>query len=246
VVVQANAHCVLVEDYVSLTEGACFTNAVTEIELAPQANLQHVRLQRENAKSFHIANCVVAVKKDAAYRSQAITFGARISRYDLCAVQQGEGAGMTMEGLALISDRQVADTHTTMDHAQGHGRSRQLHKTIVDGAARAVFNGKVIVRRGAQLTDSTQESRNLLLSDRARVDTKPQLEILADDVKCSHGATVGQLEPDQLFYLQSRGLSASLARSLLTYAFGAQVINRLPVASLVQRLEQAVMARAGG
>jgi Fe-S cluster assembly protein SufD len=246
VVVQNNAHCMLIEDYVSLTDAACFTNAVTEIVLAPEANLQHVRLQRECAKSFHIANCAVAVGKDAAYKSQSVTLGARISRYDLRAVQAGEGAAITMEGLALISDRQLADTHTTIDHAYGHGRSRQLHKTIVDGAAHAVFNGKVVVRHGAQLTDSAQESRNLLLSDKARVDTKPQLEIFADDVKCSHGATVGQLEADQLFYLQSRGLSAALARSLLTYAFGAQVINRLPVASLVQRLEQAVLERAGG
>lgn len=246
VVLQSNAQCTLIEDYVSLTDDVCFTNAVTEIVLAPDAHLHHVRLQRENTKSFHIAGCVAAVGKDATYKSQAITLGARISRYDLRAVQQGEGAAITMEGLALVSGRQLADTHTTMDHAHAHGRSRQLHKTIVDGGAHAVFNGKVIVRPGAQLTDSAQESRNLLLSDKARVDTKPQLEIFADDVKCSHGATVGQLEADQLFYLQSRGLSAGLARSLLTYAFGAQVITRLPVRSLVQSLQQMVLERTGG
>ncbi|HWI13937.1 MAG TPA: SufD family Fe-S cluster assembly protein, partial [Burkholderiales bacterium] len=133
------------------------------------------------------------------------------------------------------------DTHTTMDHATAHGRSQQLHKTIAGGASHAVFNGKVIVRAGAQLIDSAQESRNLLLSDKARVDTKPQLEIFADDVKCSHGATVGQLDPDHLFYLKSRGLPEALARSLLTYAFGAQVIERIPVASVVRELERVVM-----
>jgi Fe-S cluster assembly protein SufD len=128
-----------------------------------------------------------------------------------------------------------------IDHAAPHGRSRQLNKCIVGGGAHAVFNGKIMVRPGAQLVNSAQESRNLLLSSRARVDTKPQLEIFADDVKCAHGATVGQLEAEQIFYLVSRGLSEGMARNLLTYAFGAEIIDRIPVPSLVERLEKAVL-----
>jgi Fe-S cluster assembly protein SufD len=135
----------------------------------------------------------------------------------------------------------LADTHTFIDHAKPHGVSRQLHKCIVGGNAHAVFNGQVMVRPGAQKTDSAQSSRNLLLSSKAVVDTQPQLEIFADDVKCTHGATVGQLDSDEVFYLQSRGLSQTVARNLLTYAFGAEVINRIPVASLRQQLEQTVL-----
>jgi Fe-S cluster assembly protein SufD len=156
-------------------------------------------------------------------------------------MQRGEGAECRIDGLALLSARQLADTHTTIDHATPNSRSRQLHKTIVGGAAHAVFNGKIVVRPGAQSTDSAQQSRNLLLSPRAHVDTKPQLEIFADDVKCAHGATVGQLDAEQLFYLRSRGLPEARARNLLTYAFGAEVIDRLPVATLVGRLERTVL-----
>ena len=148
-----------------------------------------------------------------------------------------------MDGLALISGRQLADTHSLMDHARPHGRCRQLHKCIVGGAAHAVFNGKIVVRPGSQLTDSSQQSRNLLLSDKARVDTKPQLEIFADDVKCAHGAAVGQLDPEQLFYLRCRGLPETSARNLLTYAFAAEVLDRIPVRSLVESLEQTVLAQ---
>ena len=157
--------------------------------------------------------------------------------------QAAAGAECTVDGLALIAGSQLADTHSCIDHAQPHGTSRQLHKCIVDGAAHAVFNGKIIVRPGAQRTDSSQSSRNLLLTGKARIDTKPQLEIFADDVKCAHGATVGQLEGEEVFYLRSRGLSDAAARNLLTYAFGAEIIDRIPVATLKQRLEQIVLAQ---
>jgi Fe-S cluster assembly protein SufD len=245
VVAESGADCTVIEEFVGLGEEACFTNAVTEIAIAATARLRHIRLQRENAKSFHIATCAVTVAKDATYVSQTITLGARLSRYDLAVTLDGEGAHAAIDGLALITARQLADTHTLIDHAQPSGRSVQLHKTIVDGAAHAVFNGKIFVRPGAQLTDSSQQSRNLLLSDKATVDTKPQLEIFADDVKCAHGATVGQLDREQLFYLMSRGLPERAARNLLTYAFGAAVIERIPVRSVVQRLERAVMAQTG-
>lgn len=243
VVAQKNSRCTLIEDYVNLDENVYFTNAVTEISVGENAELRHTKLQREGRAAFHIAQCAVTLARDSVYSSTTVTFGARLSRHNLHVVQNAEGAQCTLDGLALISGRQLADTHSFMDHAHPHGNSTQLHKCIVDGAAHAVFSGKVFVRQGAQLTDSTQSNRNLLLSDKARVDTKPQLEIFADDVKCAHGATVGQLDEEELFYLKSRGLSELAARNLLTYAFAAELIDRIPVASLVAQLEQIVLAQ---
>jgi Fe-S cluster assembly protein SufD len=207
------------------------------------ACVRHVRVQRESAAAFHIANCSVVLAKDAYYASHAVTLGARLSRLNLNVQQQGEGVEVKMDGLALISGRQLADSHTLMDHLRANGSCQQLHKCIVGGGAHAVFNGKIVVRPGAQLTDSAQQSRVLLLSDKARVDAKPQLEIFADDVKCAHGAAIGQLDAEQLFYLRSRGLSMERARNLLTYAFAAEVVDRIPVPSLVERLEQMVLAQ---
>jgi Fe-S cluster assembly protein SufD len=242
VVAEAGAECTLVEEYVAL-HGAdgYFVNAVTEVVVGETARVRHVKLQREARGAFHIRQCAVVVAKDARYESMTVALGARLSRDNVNVVQQGEGAECAMDGLTLISGRQLADTHTLIDHARPNGRSRQLHKCIVADAAHAVFNGKILVRAGAQLTDSAQQSRNLLLSPRAHVDTKPQLEIFADDVKCAHGATVGQLDAEQLFYLRSRGLPEGRARNLLTYAFGAEVIDRLPVPTLVERLERVVL-----
>jgi Fe-S cluster assembly protein SufD len=244
-VAEAGAECTFVEDYSALTPDAYLTNSVTEIAISPDARIRHVKIQGEGARGFHIGTCAVRVAKDATYSSQTISLGARLSRYDLTVELDGEGAAVQIDGLALISGRQLADTHTTIDHVRPNCRSVQLHKTIVGEAAHAVFNGKIHVRPGAQLTDSAQQSRNLLLSDRARIDVKPQLEIFADDVKCAHGATVGQLDPEQLFYLRSRGLPDRTARNLLTYAFGASVIERIPVRSVVERLRRAVMAQTG-
>ncbi|MEQ1776529.1 MAG: Fe-S cluster assembly protein SufD [Burkholderiales bacterium] len=243
IVAESGAQCTVIEDYVTATEATYFTNAVTEISIAPNARVRHVRLQRESVQAVHIATCAVSLAKDASYVSQSVAFGARLSRYNLDVVHQGEGAEAVIDGLALISGQQLADTHTLMDHAHPNGRCAQLHKTIVGGAAHAVFNGKVLVRKDAQLTNSAQQSRNLLLSPAARVDTKPQLEIFADDVKCAHGATVGQLDAEQLFYLKSRGLPDAQARNLLTFAFGAEIVHRIPVKSLVAQLERAVMAQ---
>ena len=245
-VVEAGAECALVENYASLSESVYFNDAVTEVVAGEGARVQHVRVQREAGGAFHIGHCAVAVAKDAHYASHSVALGARISRLNLDVVQEGEGAEVQMDGLALIAGRQLADTHSLMDHAHPHGRCRQLHKCIVGGAAHAVFNGKIVVRPGAQLTDSSQQSRNLLLSDKAHVDTKPQLEIFADDVKCAHGAAVGRLDAEQLFYLRSRGVPESRARSLLTYAFAAEVLDRIPVPSLVESLEETVVAEIQG
>ena len=241
VVAENGAQCTIVEDFVGLAEGAYLTDAVSEIVVAENARVDHVRLQRETLTAFHIGNTAVRVARGGHYATWNIALGARIARQNLSIAQTGEATDFSIDGLALISGRQLSDMHSSIDHAHAHGRSRQLHKTVVGGAAHAVFNGKILVRKGAQQTDSGQQSRNLLISDKAHVDTKPQLEIFADDVKCAHGATVGQLEADEMFYLKSRGLSDTAARNLLTYAFAAQVIERIPVKSLVERLEATVL-----
>jgi Fe-S cluster assembly protein SufD len=221
IVAETGAEAFVIEDYVALGGEAYLTNAVTEIAIAPNASVRHVKLQRESAQAFHIGSCAVTLARDARLLSHSVTLGARLSRNNLAVVQQGEGAHAEIDGLALIGGRQLADTHTLMDHTRPNGTCKQVHKTIVGGGAHAVFNGKVFVREGA-------------------------LEIFADDVKCAHGATVGQLDAEQIFYLRSRGLPEAQARNLLTYAFGAEVIARIPVPTLVARLEEFVLARTEG
>ena len=243
VIAESGSALTVVEDYVALHGEAYFTSAVTEMALAGNAQVHHVRVQRDSVEAFHFANCAVSLERASRYHSVSIALGARISRHNLGTLLGAEGAECSIDGLALIGGQQLADTHTLIDHATPQGTSRQLHKCIVDGTARAVFNGNIMVRAGAQRTDSSQSSRNLLLSGKARVDTKPQLEIFADDVKCAHGATVGQLDIDEVFYLKSRGLSDLAARNLLTYAFGAEIIERIPVVSLKDRLEALVLAQ---
>jgi Fe-S cluster assembly protein SufD len=246
VVAEEGSEVTVIEDYIGLQEGTACVNAVTEIAVGPNAHVRHVRRQLEAPASFHIATCAVRLERDASYRAVAVAAGARISRLNLNVAQAGEGTSCQLDGLALLRERQLADTHSFVDHAHPHGTSRQLHKCVVGGHAHAVFNGRIVVRHGAQRTDSAQESRNLLLSRRAHVDTKPQLEIFADDVKCSHGATVGQLEAEELFYLRSRGLSEPVARGLLTYGFAAEVVNRIPVASVVEALHRTVLQAMRG
>ncbi len=235
--------CTVIEDFRSLHQDVGLTNVVTEIAVGENASVRHVRLQSESASAFHIATCGVRVAGHARYSNVNVSLGARISRYNLNVTQTGEGTAFEIDGLALISGRQLADTHSFLDHAQPHGRSRQLHKCIAGDGSHAVFNGKILVRPGAQLTDSVQQSRNLLLSDRAHVDTKPQLEIFADNVKCAHGATVGQLDAEQIFYLKSRGLSERTARDLLTFAFSAEIVERIGLPSVVKHLEDTVIHR---
>ncbi len=238
---EPGSQATLIEDYVSLQEAPYITNAVTEISLADNAHVQHVRVQRDSKQAFHLANCAVSLAKASHYQSTSIALGAQVSRYNLDVKHTDEATECIIDGLALITDRQLADTHTRIDHMKPNGTSRQQHKCIVDGTAHAVFNGKIIVHPYAQRTNSSQSSRNLLLSNTAQVDTKPQLEIFADDVKCAHGATVGQLDNEEIFYLESRGLSKITARNLLTYAFGAEIIRKIPVTSLRHQLERIVL-----
>jgi Fe-S cluster assembly protein SufD len=241
IIAEPGSNVTVVEDYIAEQEVAYVTNAVTEISVADNAHVNHIRLQRDSNQAFHIANCTATLAHASNFQSINVALGARISRLNLNVQLASEGAECAVNGLALIKKRQLADTHTFIDHIKPHGTSRQLHKCIVDGAAHAVFNGKIMVQPNAQQTDSSQTSRNLLLMGQAQVNTKPQLEIFADDVKCAHGATVGQLDPEEIFYLKSRGLSEQAARNLLTYAFGAEIIERIPVISLKNQLEQAVL-----
>lgn len=241
VVLERGATLNLVEEYWG--HGRTMTNGVTEILMREGAELVHERIQRESPEAFHFSSLRAHLDRDACYISRTITLGARFSRQSPHIVLADEGAQLTLDGLALLGEHQLADTHSFIDHTKSHGTSRQLHKAIVDGKARAVFNGRIFVRPGAQQTDAQQQSRNLLLSEEAQVDTKPELEIFADDVKCAHGAAVGQLDPEELFYLQSRGLNLTTARNLLTYGFAADLLAHIPVASLRRQLRQAVMAR---
>ncbi len=240
IVLERGAELELVEEHHG--EGAYLSCPVVEIRVAEGAILHHERVQREDPEAFHLGTLKAEVAKGGQYHSRTLTFGARLSRQQPW-VRLAEGAGTTLDGLALLDGHQVADTHSFILHAEPHGTSHQLHKCIVDGRARAIFNGQIRVAPYAQGTDAKQQSRNLLLSESARVDTKPQLEIDADDVKCSHGATVGALDPEELFYLQSRGLNADDARNLLTYGFAADVLTHIPVASLRRTLRHLVMAR---
>ena len=240
VVLDRGSELELVEEHHG--EGTYLSCPVVEVRVAEGAILRHERIQRESPDAFHFGALRAEVAQGGQYHSRTISLGGRISR-QRPGVRLAEGAEASLDGLALLSDHQVADTHSYLHHAEPHGTSRQLHKCVVDGQARAIFNGQVRVAPGAQATDAQQQSRNLLLSEKARVDTKPQLEIYADDVKCSHGAAVGQLDPDELFYLQSRGLDPEDARNLLTYGFAADLLARIPVASLRRTLRHLVLAR---
>jgi len=246
VVMAANSSATIIEDYAGLNDGVYLTDAVTEVVLGEAAQLRHVRVQREENSAFHIGHCSVDAAQGGVYASTALAFGARVSRHDLRVTLRGEGAEATLNGLALIGGRQIADTHTRIDHAAPRCKSSQLHKCIADGAAHAIFSGKIRVHEGASGTDAAQSSRNLLLSGKAHVDTQPQLEIFNDDVSCKHGATIGQIDADALFFLKSRGLAETRARNLLTQAFAAEIVDKIPVPSLVESLDSTILDRMEG
>jgi Fe-S cluster assembly protein SufD len=240
VILERGAELELVEEHHGT--GTYLSCPVIEIQVAEGAILRHERVQRESPEAFHFSTLRATVARQGQYHSRTLSFGARLSRQEP-RVRLAEGAQGSLDGLALLEGNQLADTHSFLHHAEPHATSRQLHKCIVDGHARAVFNGQVLVAPDAQGTDANQLSRNLLLSETGRVDTEPQLEIYADDVKCSHGAAVGQLDPEELFYLQSRGMNEQDARNLLTYGFAADVLTHIPVASLRRALRHLVMTR---
>ena len=239
VVVDAGARAQLVESYVGLAESRYFTNAVTEIVVAEGARVEHCRIQRESESGFHIGFTQVEQARDSHYRSFTLAMGGAIARHDLRARLGAENVETLLYGLYLGRDEQLVDNHTVIYHDQPNCRSWEVYKGILDGKSHAVFNGKVFVKPAAQKTDAKQTNRNLLLSNTAKVDTKPQLEIFADDVKCTHGATVGRLDESAYFYLQSRGIPRARAQELLTYAFAAEVVSEVesvPVREALDRL----------
>jgi Fe-S cluster assembly protein SufD len=239
-IVGSNSSVTLIEDYVTTSDNVYFTNSVTEIWLEANAQVNHTRTQRDSQAAFHIGKTAVTQARDARYTGTAINLGAALARHNLEVYQTGEQTETTLNGLSYLQGQQVADTHSLISYTKPHGTSNQVHKCIVDDKAHAVFNGKIFVPQFAQLTDARQLSQNLLLSEKARVDTKPQLEITADNVKCAHGATVSQLENDEIFYLQSRGIDQAQAIKLLTYAFAYEMIERIPIASLQESLLQRI------
>jgi Fe-S cluster assembly protein SufD len=240
VIAEPGSNVTLIEDYATIGNVAAFTNAVTDVVVGENAAVNHVRLQREGLNVVHIGKSAIAQSRNSRYTCHAISLGGKISRHNLEVFQHGEATETTLNGLTVAFGEQLSDTHSLINFNHPHGTSRQLHKCIIGNKARAVFNGKVFVPKAAQLTDAGQLSRNLLLSSRARVDTKPQLEIVADNVKCSHGATVSQLEDDELFYLQSRGLDLERSRYLLIDAFAAEILDKLPIVGVAKMLSTCV------
>ena len=236
-----NSQFTVIESYGG-PEGQCYlTNAVTEALVAPGAIVHHVKVQRESRKAFHVAGTFAKLGRGAVFASHNISLGGGIVRNDISAVMDGEGAEATLNGLYLGDGDRLVDNHTVIDHAMPHCPSHELYKGVLGGKARAVFNGKIFVREDAQKTNAKQTNKALLLSDDAQINTKPQLEIFADDVKCTHGAAIGQLDEDALFYLRARGISRLDSRDLLIRAFAGEVIDQIQPASIHDRLEQLML-----
>jgi len=237
------SQCSIVESYAGVGSSPVLTTAVTEFLLGPGAMVDHVKVQRETAAAFHMASTFVHLYRASTFASRAITFGGRIVRNDITATMAGEGAECTLNGLYVADGDTLVDTHTTIDHAMPHCPSHEVYKGILDGRSKAVFNGRIIVRPDAQKTDAKQTNKALLLSGDATINTTPQLEIFADDVKCTHGAAIGQLDPDQLFYLRARGIPHSDARNMLIHAFASDVLNGITHDVVRERLEEALVEK---
>ncbi|MDQ6718412.1 MAG: Fe-S cluster assembly protein SufD [Gemmatimonadota bacterium] len=243
IVAARNSRCSIVESYVSLDEAKYLTNAVTEIQIAEGARVDHYKLQRESSHAFHVGTIQVHQARASQFNSFSFATGAQLSRTNIYTTLDGEGAACTLNGLYLADGTQHVDHQTRIEHVQPNCPSREVYKGVLDGRSHGVFNGKVYVHPEAQKTDGKQSNNNLLLSPTARVDTKPQLEIFADDVKCTHGATVGRLDDNAMFYLNSRGIGKDAARTLLTYAFAADVLEMIELEPLKHALEAMVLAR---
>ena len=241
VIAEAGSKATLVEYYGS--RATSFTNAAVQIVVEDNASLTHYRVQKEAAEAFHYGVTAVAVGRGGSYNSTNINLGGALSRHDIEVTFTAEAGEAWVDGLYMLNGTQHHDTHSIIDHTVPNCISHQTYKGVMNDRSRAVFNGKVFVRENASGTDAQQSNKNLLLSNEARVDTKPQLEIFNDDVKCSHGATVGQLEEEELFYLLTRGLPESLARNLLTYGFVEQIINKIGVEAIKSELDEAVLNR---
>jgi len=241
VIAERGSKATIIESYES--EAKSFTNTAIQIFVEDNANLTHYRVQKESAEAFHIGTTEVTVGRGSLYNATNINLGGQISRHDVHLKFTAEGGEAFVDGLYMLGGNQHHDTHSTIDHALPNCVSHQNYKGVLNDKSRGVFNGKVFVRENASGTDAQQSNKNLLLSNDARVDTKPQLEIYNDDVKCAHGATVGQLEDEELFYLLSRGISQKLAKNLLTYGFAEEIINKIGIEAIKKDLDEAVLNR---
>ncbi|HEY7878240.1 MAG TPA: Fe-S cluster assembly protein SufD [Gemmatimonadaceae bacterium] len=247
IVAEHHARATVIESYAALSGAAgYFTNAVTEAVLGDGATLAHIKLQGESERAFHVGTLQARQARDSHLVSFSYAAGGELARTNIYTFLGGDGSGATLHGLYLLDGTQHVDQQTRIEHASPNTFSREVYKGILDGASHGVFNGQVYVRPEAQKTDGKQENNNLLLSPQARVDTKPQLEIYADDVKCTHGATVGRLDEVALFYMKSRGIGADMARKLLTYAFAAGVIEAVGVAEIRTELQALTLKRFTG
>jgi Fe-S cluster assembly protein SufD len=247
VILDRGAKGSIIESYVSVGQGVYWTNTVTEAVIGEDANLDSYRVQRESAEAYHTAATHAHQGRNSTYSMVGFSFGGLLSRHDIHATLDGEGADCTVDGLSMLRNRQHTDYHTVLEHAQPNCTSWEYFNGVFDDRARGIFNGRIIVRPGAQKTDSKQTNNNLLLSKRARADSQPQLEIYADDVKCTHGATLGPIDDEHLFYLQSRGLTAAQARRMLTYGFGSEILNNVssePLRSALDRVVQGWLVEA--
>lgn len=243
---QAGAHATVVEHYLGEAGAASLTTAVTRIDAGPDARIVHLKLQQESGQAVHLAAIDAVQARGSGFDSHALAFGARLARTDIRTRFDGEGCEALLNGLYHVDGRRHVDHHTCVNHAQPRGTSREFYRGILDGAGRGVFAGRIVVAVDAQRTDAQQRSDSLLLSPQAQADARPELEIYADDVKCAHGATVGQIDEDSLFYLRSRGLDETHARNLLTWAFAAEVLGRIGDESLRRRAQAAVRDRLPG
>ncbi len=243
IVAEAGSTASVIEEYVGLERGVCFTNVVTEITLGEDASLEFHKIQRESDKTLHVSTTSVRQARDSRFTSHVVSLGGALTRNDAEVALEGEGADCELNGLYLVRGRQHVDNHTVIDHARPHGTSRELYKGVLDGQARAVFNGTIVVRPDAQKTDARLYNKNLLLSEDGMIDTKPEFKIDANDVQCRHGATIGQISADALFYLRSRGMGPEEARRLLVHAFASEMVERLKVETLREALSEALHER---
>ncbi|HUF25484.1 MAG TPA: Fe-S cluster assembly protein SufD [Gemmatimonadaceae bacterium] len=243
IVAERHARLTVVESFVAIGEARYCTNAVTEVVVGDGATINHYKIQRESPRALHVGTTQARQGRDSHYVSFSFSTGGALTRTNIHTELAGEGAGATLNGLFIVDGDQHVDHQTLIDHAQPNCFSRELYKGILDGASRGVFNGKVYVHPVAQKTDGKQENHALLLSEKARMDSKPQLEIFADDVKCTHGATVGRIDETALFYMLSRGIDRRSARELLTYAFAAEVIEQLELPPVRDGLEALTLRR---
>ena len=238
-----DSQAMIIESYVGLNNALYFTNAVTEIVAGENAVVAHYKLQRESEEAFHISTVQASLSHSSNFSSHSIHLGGALVRNDVNAVLDGQGIECTLDGLYMVAGRQHVDNHTRIDHVKPHCSSRELYKGVLGGRSKGVFNGKIYVHKDAQKTDAKQTNKNLLLSEDAVINTKPQLEIYADDVKCTHGTTIGQLDQEAIFYLRSRGIDLEAARGLLTYAFASEMIGRIKVEPVRAQLEHLLLAR---